>query len=352
MSTKTMHAIMQTAYGEPSKVLKLLTVPLPAFDESSNKLLLRVKAVSINPVDGMVIRGKLNIVWTDPMPAPVGYDVSGVVVKAGKGTGFKEGDEVYGFLSLNRPGSFAEYCTVPARNCALKPTSLSHEEAACLPLVGATAIQALQRHSGPKDTAFIPGGLGGVGSVMLQLAKPYSGFKHTITTASTAKVEVVKQHIRDVDVVIDYKKVEPATVIPAHSCDFVLDQFGKPASYAQYVRKPPPSSAEGKPSIISVSAPPDAKKFQQAWETRGSLPLRIGLNLIDWWTRLWIPGWIHYDSFGALQSASDLKILADLADHGKLKPVIDKVFPMGQAVEAIALAETKPAGKVVIRMSD
>ncbi|KZT52711.1 GroES-like protein [Calocera cornea HHB12733] len=352
MSSKTMRTLVQTAYGEPSKVLQIVTVPTPTIDDSSDKLLVRVRAVSINPLDYMVIRGQLKVAWTDPMPAVVGHDVSGVVVKAGRKTGFKEGDEVYGFMSLNAQGSASDYCVIYSRNCALKPKSLSHEEAACLPMVGETAIQALRHHKGPKGTAFIPAGLGGVGSIALQLAKSYAGFQRTITTVSTAKVDLVKQHIKDVDEVIDYKKVDPATAIPAGSCDFVLDQFGKPAQYVRYMRKPSGSGAQDKPSIISIAAPPSAQKAQQAWERPTSWPLATMLNLLDWWTRLWIPGWIHYDSFGALQSSSDLKIIADLVDQGKVRPVVDKVFPLDQAIEAIALAELKPAGKVVIRISE
>ncbi|KZO97831.1 GroES-like protein [Calocera viscosa TUFC12733] len=352
MSSETMQALIQTAYGEPSQVLKIITVPIPPFDESSSQLLLRVRAVSINPLDCMVVRGKLKIVWTDTMPAPMGYDVSGVVVKAGKGTGFKEGDAVYGLLNIRARGSIAEYCTVLAQNCALKPESLTHEEASCLPMVGTTAIQAFQRHSGPKETAFIPAGMGGVGSIMLQLAKPYAGFKRTITTASTAKVELVKQHIRDVDEVIDYKKTDQATAIPAHSCDFVLDQFGKPAQYVRYMRKPAPGSTGGKPSIISILHPPSAEKAQIGWETQVGFPLRVALNTMDWWTRIWIPAWIHYQGFAVLPSADDLKILSDLVVQGKLKPVIVQVFRLDQALEAITLAETKPAGKVVISIGD
>ncbi|KZO97807.1 GroES-like protein [Calocera viscosa TUFC12733] len=353
MATKTMKAVTQSAFGEPAKVLKVDRVPLPAFDESSSELLVQVKAVSVNPLDYIMVKGTLKFLFNTPMPAVIGADLSGVVAKAGKGTGFKEGDEVYGLMSMKSQGSLAEYCIVPARNVALKPKSLSHEEASCMPITGLTAVQAFQRHSGPKDTAFIPAGLGGVGSVMLQLAKPYAGFKRTITTASTAKVELVKKYIQDVDEVIDYKKVDPATVIPAHSCDFVLDQFGKPSEYVRYVRKPAPgNSAQGKPSIISIVTPPNAEKCQEGWEIRVNPLLRIGLNLMDWTTRLRIPNWIHFDSFFALAISKDLQTLAELADQGKVRPVIDKVFPIEQAVEAILLAESKPAGKVVIRISD
>ncbi|KZO97828.1 GroES-like protein [Calocera viscosa TUFC12733] len=321
MPPQTMKALIQIAYGEPSQVLKVLTVPLPAFDESSDELLLCVKAVSVNPPDYLIVRGVLKFVWAQQMPAGVGVDLSAVVVKAGKRSGYKEGDEVIGCMPMQARRSIAEYCVISSQYIALKPKSLSHEEASCLPVVGLTAIEAFRRHSGPKDTAFIPAGLGG-------------------------------QHIRDVDVVIDYKKVDPATAIPAGSCDFVLEQFGKAPSYVRYMRKPARGSTGGKPSIISIATPPNAEKAQQGWGVSLPFHIRVLLNLWDAWTRFWIPGWIHYDSFFAVANSEDLKALADLADQGKLKPVIDKVFPLDQAVEALALAESKPAGKVVIRISD
>jgi len=349
-----MKAVFQIAYGDPQEVLKIKDVPLPAFDENSDKLLVRVHAVSLNPLDYKIVRGELKIVFVDPMPSAVGADLSGVVVKAGKDTGFKEGDEVFGIQNMYCRTSMAEYTTVFAKNVSLKPKSLSHDEASCMGIAGLTAIQALQRHKGPKGTAFIPAGLGGVGSIALQLAKPYAGFKRTITTVSTAKVPIVKEYVKDLDQVIDYKKVDPWTVIPAGSCDYVLDQFGKPAEYLRYLKKPAPGTKalSAKPSIIGIMTVPNAEKLQAGLELRVALTMRMALNVMDWNTRRPFPGWMHFDSFYALPSASDMKIMAALADQGKLKPVIYQVYPLQQLLEAFAVAESAPAGKVVLRFVD
>jgi len=347
-----MKAFIQKEYGELSQVLEIRSVPVPFIDASSDKLLLRVKAVSVNPLDYLLVKGGLKFVWADAMPTGVGVDVSGVVVQAGKGTGFKVGDEVFGGTNMHTRGSMAEYCVVLAANCALKPKALTHEEASCLPVVGLTALQAFRRHTGPKETALIPAGLGGVGHIALQLAKPYAGFKHTITTASTSKVPLVKEHIKDVDKVIDYKTSDPLKVIPAGSVDFVLDTFTQSPSFVPLMRKPAAGSKTGKPSIISIATPPNRKKAEEGWETKVSFLVGMLLNAFDWWTRFWIPNWIHYDSFFALSNQEDLTILARLADEGKLKPVIDEVYPLDQALEALARAESKPAGKVVIRVDE
>jgi len=349
-----MKAIIQTAYGEPKEVLKIKDVRLPAFDENSDRLLVRVHAVSLNPLDWKIVKEELKIVFVDPMPSALGTDLSGVVVKAGRGTGFKEGDAVFGAQNMYCRTSMAEYTTVFARNVALKPNALSHDEASCLGVAGGTAIQALQRHKGPKGTAFIPAGLGGVGSIALQLTKPYAGFKRTITTVSTAKVPIVKQYVKDVDQVIDYKKVDPETVIPAGSCDFVLEQFNKPTEYLRYLKQPAPGTkaVSAMPSIIGLMTVPNAEKLQAGLELRVSFGMRMVLNVMDWWTRRPLPSWMFFDSFSALPSGADMKIMADLADQGKLRPVIHKVFPMEQMLAAFAVAQTAPAGKVVIRFAD
>ncbi|EJU05297.1 GroES-like protein [Dacryopinax primogenitus] len=343
-----MKAVVQTAYGDPAKVLKVMEVPLPKFDPTSSKVLVRVHAVSLNPLDYAGVIGRLRIIGDKPIPQLMGAEASGIVVKAGKDSGFNEGDEVYGGCSIQDMATLAEYVLLPSDHLAPKPKSLSHEEAACLPVAGITCIQTFQRHNGPRDIAFIPGGMGGVGHLALQLAKPYAGFKHTITTVSTSKVALVKEHIKDVDEVIDYKKVDPASVIPAHSVDFVFEQFGKPTTYVRYMKKPAPGTP-GKPSIISIFTPPSAAKCEEGWETKLPWYLAIILNIMDWYRRLWIPSWLHYDSFFALSSREDMEVLTKFADEGKLKPVIVKTFPMEQIVEAMALTESKPAGKVVVR---
>jgi len=141
---------------------------------------------------------------------------------------------------------------------------------------------------------------------------------------STSKVPLLKEHIQDVDEVIDYNKVNPLKVITPHSIDFVLDPFTHVPSFVALMKKPAVGSTLGKSSIISIATPPNWKKAEQGWETKVGPFVGILLNVFDWYTRFWIPGWLHYDSFFALPSSSDLKILSDLAEEGKLKPVIDK----------------------------
>ncbi|KZT52702.1 GroES-like protein [Calocera cornea HHB12733] len=248
---ESMRALILTKYGKLEEALTVMSTPKPTLDESSANVLVRVKAAAINPLDAKIAEGALNILFSEKFPAGVGLDLSGIVEKAGKDTGFNPGDEVFGIMPMTARGSMAEYALLPASMLAIKPHTLSFAESSALGVVGVTALQALAHHKGAKEVAFIPGGLGGVGSMALQLAKHQFGFARTITSVSTAKVAILKEKIPDVDIVVDYKKVDPATVIPAGSVDFVLDPLGTPYAWAKYLR----TDATKKPTMVPSSLP-------------------------------------------------------------------------------------------------
>jgi len=342
-----MRSLRLTKYGKPNDAFAVATVPKPTLDENSSNVLVRVKAASINPVDLKIAQGELNMLKAEKFPAGVGIDLSGIVEKAGKSTGFRPGDEVFGAMSMGDRASMAQYAVLPAQNLAHKPRSLSFIEASTLPVVGLTAFQALSRHQGTKETAFIPAGLGGVGFMALQLAKQHFGFKSTITTVSTAKVALLKEKVPDVDVVVDYKKIDPATVIPAGSVDFVLDPVGPPSAWTKYLRSDP----EKKPSIVSIVSPARAEVIQRDFDVKLGFVMYNMINLMEWWTRWWMPRPITFYPLMATGNTKDLTLLADLADKGVLKPFVGKVFPLDKAVEAYELsASGGVTGKVVITM--
>ncbi|KZO97822.1 GroES-like protein [Calocera viscosa TUFC12733] len=341
----TMRALVVSKNGKLEEALSLTTVPKPTLDENSSNVLVRVKAAAINPVDAKIAEGALNILFTEKFPAGVGIDLSGVVEKAGKGTGYNPGDEVFGAMPMSARGSMAQYALLPASSLAFKPQSLSFVESSAIPVVGVTAFQALSRHQGNKEVAFIPGGLGGVGSMALQLAKHHFGFQRTFTTVSTAKVALLKEMIPDVDVVVDYKKVDPSTIIPAGGVDFVLDPLGTPYVWAKYLR----TEAAKKPSLVSIIAPLKPAVVERTFGVHLGFVLRNLLTVMEWWTAVWIPRQINYESMSADPSVKDLTTLAELANKGLLKPVISKVFPLDQALEAYQFADSgKSYGKVVI----
>ena len=168
----------------------LVEVEVPAPEPGDRDLLVRVKAVSVNPVD-VKIRSRLETVVAEPRI--IGWDVAGVVEDIGSEVSlFKVGDEVYYAGDISRPGCNSQLHLVDERIVGRKPTSLSFEQAAAMPLTTITAWEALFDRLGVEKTAparqaqpsiLIIGGAGGVGSIAIQLAKKVAGCK-VIATAS------------------------------------------------------------------------------------------------------------------------------------------------------------------------
>jgi NADPH:quinone reductase-like Zn-dependent oxidoreductase len=195
----TMQSIRQQAFGGP-EVLRLAEVnrpvPLPT------EMLVRVRAVGVNPVEAVIRSGQFPLLGQPPFI--LGWDISGVVEDIEPGvTRFQPGDEVYGMPFFPRAASaYAEYVAAPSRQLARKPAGLSRVEAAALPLAGLTAWQALvdtaQVTAGQR--VLIHGAGGGVGHLAVQIAKARGA--HVTGTASAAKPDFAA-HVDSVDVVLD-----------------------------------------------------------------------------------------------------------------------------------------------------
>lgn len=185
---ETMKAIVQELYGGP-EVLHFADVPKPM--PNPKDLIVRIKAVSVNPVDAKRRAGGAPNTPVAESPAIVGWDAAGIVESVGDETGlFVTGDEVYFAGDITRPGSYAQYVAVDERIVGHKPRSLSFEEAAAVPLTALTAWEGMfemidaQRGDGESPrTILIVGGAGGVGSIAIQLAKQVGGL-HVVATAS------------------------------------------------------------------------------------------------------------------------------------------------------------------------
>lgn len=165
-----MRAQQYSQYGGP-EVLELrrdLPEPRPA----AHEVLVEVRASAVNPVDWKIRRGNLRHVLRQELPAIPGRDFCGVVLECGaRATSVAPGDEVYGLCRVRGPGSHAERICVPEANLALAPTRLHGFEAAAIPLVGLTAVQAVEAANiRPKQRILIHGGAGAVGSLALQYA--------------------------------------------------------------------------------------------------------------------------------------------------------------------------------------
>ncbi|WP_336598125.1 NADP-dependent oxidoreductase [Paraburkholderia bengalensis] len=202
MSTQkaTMLAILQNEWGSLDNV-KLTQVPRP--EPLPTEVLVRVKAVGVNPIDYHTAfgRGYMNALTLPHIP---GWDISGVVEEVGFGTNrFKVGDQVFGFPRFPRAaGGYAEYIAVPSRQLALKPANISFEQAAALPVSGLTALQMLAdvAQVGPGAKVLVNGAAGGVGHLAVQIAKSLGAY--VIAVARKEKHEFVKR--LGADQVIDY----------------------------------------------------------------------------------------------------------------------------------------------------
>ncbi|MBI5137565.1 MAG: NADP-dependent oxidoreductase [Nitrospirae bacterium] len=180
-----MKAIAFNQYGPPEVLREVnLTVPQPGVDE----VLVKVHATSVNPIDWKIRSRQLKI-KRPGFPQILGFDLSGVVAGTGADvTDLKPGDPVFGLVNYTRDGCNAQYVRVPALYLRPKPESLSHEQAAALPMAGLSALQALRLHGGLKtgERVLIVGAAGGIGTVAVQVAKAFGAHVTALCDAGAA----------------------------------------------------------------------------------------------------------------------------------------------------------------------
>jgi alcohol dehydrogenase len=252
---------------------------------------------------------------------------------------FKPGDQVYARPAKNRIGTFAQFIAVSEDDLAIKPKSLTMEEAASIPLVGLTAWQALIEIAKLKkgQKVLIHAGSGGVGTFAIQLAKHVGAT--VATTTSTANIDFVK-HL-GADIVIDYKKDSFEEVL--RDCDVVLNSLdAETLKKSLRVLKP-----GGK--LISISGPPDPAFARQLGLGR---ILELVMGLLSFRIRKQASRH-HVDySFLFMRASGDqLREIASLIEAGTIRPVLDQVFPFESTKEAMAYVEKGRArGKVVVKI--
>ncbi|HAK90537.1 MAG TPA: NADPH:quinone oxidoreductase, partial [Massilia timonae] len=258
-----MKAQVLTSFGGPES-FELRDVPKPV--PQAGQVLVRVQATSINPLDYQVRRGD----YADlvPLPGITGHDVSGVVEEVGPGvTAFAPGDEVwYTPQIFDGPGSYAEYHVAFENIVGRKPASLTHLEAASLTLVGGTAWEALAVRAQLKagESILIHGGAGGVGHVVIQVAKAIGA--RVFTTVKEENFEFARS--LGADVVIDYTKEDYVEAVGretgGHGVDVVFDTIGGDT----LTRSPDVLAQLGRVvSIVDIAQP---QNLIQAWGKNAS----------------------------------------------------------------------------------
>ena len=332
-----MKAFIIDRYGRKNGI-RAGDMPMP--EPREDDVLIQIHAAGVNPVDSKIRDGEFKLILPYRLPLILGNDLAGVVVRVGsRARRFKPGDEVYARPQKDHIGTFAEFIAVKEDAVALKPTALTMEEAASIPLVGLTAWQALiekgQLKSGQK--VLIHAGSGGVGTLAIQLAKHVGAT--VATTTSARNIELVKR--LGADIVIDYKKDDFSSILKDY--DVVLDtQGGKALEKSLRVLKP-----GGK--LIGIAGPPDpdfAKEMGASWF------LKTVMRFLSY--RIRKAAKRHRVSYSFLFMRADggqLSQIAKLIDAGAIKPVIDQVFPFESTKEALTYVETgRVKGKVVIKI--
>ncbi len=332
-----MKAFVLDRYGKKG-ALRLADVPAPELRD--DEVLVEVHAAGVNLLDAKIRDGEFKLILPYRLPLVLGHDVAGVVVKVGpRVQRFKAGDEVYARADDFRIGTFAEYVAVAEASVAIKPATLSMEEAASVPLVGLTAWQALVEKANLKagQKVFIQAGSGGVGTFAIQLARQLGAT--VATTTSAANTALVKS--LGADTVIDYRKDDFEKVL--QGVDVVLHSQDA-AALQKSLRVLRPGG-----TLISISGPPDpafASGIKAPWFVKLVVRL-LSAQVRKTASRLGL----RYSFLFMRANGAQLREIASLIDAGAIRPVIDRVFAFDATNDALAYLETGRAkGKVVIKM--
>lgn len=297
-----------------------------------------IRAASINPIDIRVRKGELRRLVKYKFPLQMGTDLAGVVTAVGCDVRrFCVGDEVYARPNRLRIGSFAERIAVHEDEVALKPKSLTFEEAASIPLVGLTSLQAMLDIANIQrgHKVLIHAGAGGVGTFALQLAKHLGAY--VVVTASQGKHELVRS--LGADDAIDYRNQDFAQVLCGY--DMVFDTLGGDALMRSFG-----VLREGG-IVVSVAGPPDLE-LTRDWPM--PMYLRLAIRAISWRVRrVASKHKCRYRFMLMRPSGEQLAEIAKLIDAGVIRPVVDKVYPFDGVRSAIAYVESgRATGKVVV----
>jgi NADPH:quinone reductase-like Zn-dependent oxidoreductase len=321
-----MKAIVYTKYGPPDVLqLEELEKPVPKEDE----VLVRVHAASVNAYDWHLLSADIFLVrlmgggLLKPKNKILGADIAGRVEAVGRTIKqFQPGDEVFGDIAACGNGGFAEYVSIPESALAPKPTNLSFEAAAAVPMAAVTALQGLrdQGHIQPGQKVLINGASGGVGTFAVQIAKSFSA--EVTAVCSTRNVDLARSI--GADHVIDYTKEDFTQNGLQYDLILAVNGYHPISAYKRALT----------PKGIYVMAGGSVAQIFQA------------LLLGPWMS---VIGGKKMGAVSAKPNQKDLVILKELLETGKVVPVIDKRYPLSEVPEALRyLGEGHAKGKVVI----
>ena len=317
-----MKAIVVDKYGTP-KVLRESEVskPIPSDDEVQ----IKVKAVSINPLDWHVLTGspflmRIQAGLFKPKYKILGADIAGVIEQVGKNVKeFKSGDEVFGDTFGSGLGGLAEYVCTSSKTIAKKPENISFQHAAATPVAGQTALVSLRDYCKIREGSevLINGASGGVGTFTVQIAKSMGA--NVTGVCSTRNTDLVKN--LGADQVIDYTKTDLSS--DRYEFDAIVDNVGNFSS----------------------------TNFKNLMKPSG-LAAVVGFQSMSQVLRVSLSGGKQIKMVTVKANEKDLKHLAYLCSAGKINPVIDREYSLENSTEAMEYLMTGRAkGKVVININ-
>jgi NADPH:quinone reductase-like Zn-dependent oxidoreductase len=315
-----MKAYYSTAYGG-SESSVYGDLPDPA--ASHNQLLIEVKAVAINPVDWKIKQGDARFVTGFRFPRIFGADFAGIVRETGRGvTGFNAGDRVYGSKStiFNRHGALAQLRAVDKEYVRNIPDKMSFEEAASLPIAALTALNGLRVCGvGAGTSVLINGGTGGVGHFAVQMARA----RGAVVTATCSEANSELARSLGANETMGYSKTELAACTTKF--DAIMDAYGKmDLSLVRQLLKRSGNYA----STLFIPPPYHSILFIRLIDGKRLISANMRRHPEDW------------------------QELEKLYSEGKIKPLIENIFPLERTADAFDFAvKGRPRGKIIVSIS-
>jgi NADPH:quinone reductase-like Zn-dependent oxidoreductase len=312
-----MNAIQIHRFGSP-EVLEWNSLP----DEQPKpfEVAVRIQMAALNPKDALVRKGKFTLFTGKKFPQRLGHDFAGEVVATGSQVkDLSIGDKVFGMINSWKAGAYADRIVVPAQEIARMPSTMSFEQGAAIPLAALTALQALRDLGklSPGQSVFIHGASGGVGTFAVQIAKLLGA---TVTATSSSANHALLREL-GADEVLDYAHDDLFTDKGRYAVFF--DVFGN-----QSLQKTAPILQK---KALYISTIPSLSIVQQVFTTYFSSK-KVKLVVVK-------------------SNRTDLDWLAQQFEAGKLRAIIDQVFPIEQVAEAHRALETKRTkGKILLQI--
>ena len=323
-----MKAIVYTKYGSPDVLqLKDIEKPTPLGDE----VLVKVHAASVNAFDWHFLTADVFLIrlmgggLLNPKQTILGADIAGRVEVVGSNVKqFQLGDEVFG-IARRSHGGFAEYVCARETSLVLKPSNISFEEAAATPMAALTALQGLRDEGRiqPGQKVLIDGASGGVGTFAIQIAKSFGA--EVTAVCSTTKLDTARSIGAD------------------HVIDYTQEDFTKNGKYYEMILV---ANGDHSLSEYKRSLSPNGICVLAGGGGSSIFQILIGMLQGMWISK--VEG-KKMGSFLANVNQKDFGVIKDLLESGKIKPVIDRRYPLNETVEALRyLGAGHAKGKVVV----